>query len=145
MALFKFTKAILDDQPIQVFNQGNMSRDFTYVSDVVDSIRRLIDAIPERDVEVCENDSISNVAPWRVVNIGNGSEEKLMSYIEVLEKYLGKSAKKIYLPLQQGDVVSTLSDRSLLKSLTGNTPKTSIEIGVKHFVEWYMGYYNEKI
>lgn len=145
MALFKFTKAILDDQPIQVFNQGNMSRDFTYVSDVVDSIRRLIDAIPERDVKVCENDSISNVAPWRVVNIGNGSEEKLMSYIEVLEKYLGKSAKKIYLPLQQGDVVSTLSDRSLLKSLTGNTPKTSIEIGVKHFVEWYMGYYNEKI
>ena len=94
-----------------------------------------------RGKKIIENDSISNIAPWRVVNIGNGSEEKLTNYINLLEKYLEKPANKIYLPLQQGDVVSTLSDCSLLYALTGFTPQTKIKDGIKTFVDWYLYYY----
>ena len=143
MALFKFTKAILAGEPIDVYNHGNMQRDFTYVTDLVEGIRLLIDAAPERtDGTITKGDSLSPVAPWRVVNIGNGAPVKLLDYIEAIEAATGKSAIKNMMDMQPGDVPGTWADANLLKSLTGYAPSTDVKTGVKSFVDWYRDYYS---
>ena len=144
MALFKFAEAIADDKEIEIYNYGDMKRDFTYVQDLVDSIYKLTRVIPKSIDEVeryCGgNDSLSPVAPWRVVNIGQGKPEPLMDYIQCLEEALGKEAKKKYLPMQAGDVKETFASNKLLNDLIGYVPKTSISDGVKKFVDWYTAY-----
>lgn len=144
MALFKFTKAILEDRPIDVFNFGDMRRDFTYVEDLVEAIRLLIDAAPERpeDGVVNDGDSLSPVAPWRVVNIGNSTCVQLTDFIEAIEKATGKVAQRNLMPMQAGDVPATWANADLLQSLTGYKPKTGVETGVAKFVQWYREYYD---
>ena len=144
MALFKFTKSILEDKEIDVYNFGDMKRDFTYVDDLVKSIKLLINKIPDiKNINIgnIEFDSISNVAPWRVVNIGNSHPTNLLDYIEEIEKSLGIKAKKKLMGMQKGDVKETSSDVHLLEKLTGFKPNTPIKIGIKNFVEWYKNYY----
>ena len=146
MALFKFAKAILCGEEIEVFNEGKMTRDFTYVEDLVLSIEKLIDVPPDINRgKVCDSDSISPVAAWRIVNIGNANSVPLMRYISSLENALGLKAKKKFLPMQAGDVKDTLSDVRLLHSLIGSTPSTSIELGIQKFVDWYKDYYKEDL
>ncbi|MBS8260820.1 NAD-dependent epimerase/dehydratase family protein [Roseibium polysiphoniae] len=143
MALFKFTKAILEGKPIDVYNFGDMKRDFTYVEDLVEGIRLLIDAVPARPVEgvVPEGDSLSPVAPWRVVNIGNSNAVQLTEFIAAIEKATGRTAERNLMPMQPGDVPATWANADLLQELTGYRPKTDVETGVKRFVEWYRAYY----
>lgn len=141
MALFKFTKAVLEGDAIDVYNHGNMSRDFTYVTDLVRGIRLLLDAVPQRLDDIPDGDSLSPVAPHRIVNIGNGEPVQLMAFIEAIEKALGQDAKKNFMDMQPGDVPATWADGSLLKSLTGYTPQTDVDTGVKAFVDWYRDYY----
>ncbi|TNJ47566.1 SDR family NAD(P)-dependent oxidoreductase [Phaeobacter sp. B1627] len=143
MALFKFARAILADEPIEIYNHGEMKRDFTYIDDLVTAIRLLIDAVPPRPgagAAVAEGDSLSPVAPWRVVNIGNANSVQLMDYIAALETALGCQAQKTYLPMQAGDVPATCADTALLTRLTGFAPNTSVREGVARFVEWYRPY-----
>ncbi len=145
MAYFKFTDAILKDRPIDVYNHGNMYRDFTYVGDLVWGIRLLIDAVPERQKsskDIPQGDSLSPVAPYRVVNIGNSEKVRLLDFIEALESALGKKAIHNYMDIQKGDVLATWADTSLLKRLTGYRPQTSLSDGVRTFVDWYREYYN---
>ena len=145
MALFKFTKAILNHLPIDVFNNGNMSRDFTYIDDLVSGMRLLIDAIPKVNDPVEESkktaDSKSNVAPFRIVNIGNAKPEKLVDFISAIEKNLKCTAKLNLLPMQPGDVPATWADTSLLTDLTGYIPNTDINTGIKQFIDWYVEYH----
>ncbi|MEO1733713.1 MAG: NAD-dependent epimerase/dehydratase family protein [Pseudomonadota bacterium] len=140
MAYFKFTRAILNGDPIDVYNHGDMLRDFTYVDDLVAAIVALVD-VPPGDTPVSEKDSLSPVAPWRVVNIGNNTPEKLGEFIEAIEQALGKTAQKNFLPMQPGDVPATWADTDLLRDLIGFRPTTSMKDGVKAFVDWYLGYY----
>jgi UDP-glucuronate 4-epimerase len=142
MALFKFTKAILNGDPIDVYNHGDMKRDFTYIDDLVRAIRLLIDAAPARLDAVPEGDSLSPVAPFRVVNIGNSEPVQLLAFIEAIEAATGLSAQKNMMPMQAGDVPATWADARLLTSLTGYAPKTQVKEGVAKFVEWYRAYYN---
>lgn len=144
LALFKFVAAILDDRPIDIYNHGNMYRDFTYVEDLVRSIRLLLDTVPKRpsDGIVPEGDSLSPVAPYRVVNIGNSQMVKLIDFIEAIESVLGKKAIRNYMPIQMGDVPATWSQTSLLQSLTGYSPQTHFRDGIIRFVDWYREYYN---
>ncbi len=144
MALFKFTRAMLEDEPIDIYNHGNMQRDFTYVDDLVEAIRLLIDAVPERPDtpdDVPEGDSLSPVAPFRIVNIGNSETVKLMDFVEAIERALGRTAKKNYMDMQAGDVPATWADTSLLTKLTGFQPTTDVETGVARFVAWYKDHY----
>ena len=143
MALFKFTKAILNGEPIDVYNYGDMKRDFTYVEDLVEGIRLLIDTPPVRpeNGEVPEGDSLSPVAPWRVVNIGNSDAVQLTDFIAAIEAATGRTATRNLMPMQAGDVPATWADASLLKRLTGYAPKTRVPEGVKAFVAWYRDYY----
>ncbi len=144
MALFKFTRAILEGRPIDVYNHGNMARDFTYVTDLVRGIRLLVDAVPTRPArpeDTPEWDSLSPVAPCRTVNIGNGQPVQLMEFITAIEQATGKPAEKRFLPMQKGDVPATWADAALLERLTGYRPQTRLEEGVRAFVEWYRGYY----
>lgn len=141
MALFKFTKAILNGDPIDVYNHGDMKRDFTYVTDLVEGIRLLIDAAPERLDEVPEGDSLSPVAPWRVVNIGNSDSVQLTDFIAAIEDATGKTATRNMMPMQAGDVPATWADASLLQTLTGYKPQTNVRDGVQAFVDWYRDYY----
>lgn len=142
MAFFKFTKAILNDDPIDVYNFGDMKRDFTYVDDLVQAITLLIKAVPVNGAEKkCPDDSQSPVAPFRVVNIGNGESVQLTDFIEAIEAATGKQAKYNLMPMQAGDVPATWADASLLKELTGYSPKTSVRDGVKNFVNWYRDFY----
>ncbi|MGJ8612344.1 MAG: GDP-mannose 4,6-dehydratase [Octadecabacter sp.] len=141
MALFKFTKAVLNGDPIDVYNHGDMSRDFTYVTDLVRGIQLLLNAVPERLDDVPAGDSLSPVAPHRIVNIGNGEPVQLMAFIEAIEKALGQPATKNFMDMQPGDVPATWADGALLQSLTGYTPKTDVETGVQAFVDWYRDYY----
>ncbi len=136
MALFKFTKAILAGEPIDVYNHGRMWRDFTYVGDLVHGIRLLIDAVPGQGKAV-EGDSLSPVAPFRVVNIGNSTKVRLEEFIDAIEGATKRKAIRNYMEMQPGDVPATWADASLLRSLTGYTPKTDIHTGVGHFVNWY--------
>ena len=144
MALFKFAKNIIGGLPIDIYNHGKMERDFTFVSDLVEAIRRLIDAPPqklgERSLKKLPDDSMSDVAPWRVVNIGNSDPVQLMTYVAALEAALGIKAVKNFMPMQQGDVPATFANTSLLQQLTGFKPNTSVEDGVAKFVEWYLSF-----
>ena len=143
MALFLFTRAILEDRPIDVFNNGNMERDFTYIDDIVEGVVRVIDRVAEANPEWRGDrpDPATSYCPWRVFNIGNNSKERLMRYIEVLEECLGRTAKKNFLPMQAGDVPATYADVQDLVRTVGFKPSTPIEVGVRHFVDWYRDYY----
>lgn len=142
MALFKFTKGILEGDPIDVYNEGEMYRDFTFVSDLVRAIALLIPLAPNPANQV-ENDTLSAVAPHRIVNIGNSSTVKLTDFIEAIEGSLNKKAKTRLLPMQQGDVPATWADASLLTKLTGYVPQTDYKAGVAAFVQWYQDYYQK--
>ena len=142
MALFKFTKGILEGAPIDIYNHGDMYRDFTYVDDLVRGIRLLIDAVPGGPETAVENDSLSPAAPFRVVNIGNSDKVKLLDFIEAIEDELGRKAIRNYMPMQTGDVPATWADAGLLKRLTGYCPQTPFREGVARFVRWYWDYYN---
>jgi UDP-glucuronate 4-epimerase len=145
MALFKFTKAILNREKIDVYNYGNMQRDFTYIDDLIEGMRLIMDAAPEitdhQKVSSILNENKSQVAPFRVVNIGNSESKNLIDFIQALEHSLGVEAEKNFLPMQAGDVPATLADTSLLRGLTGYTPTTEIRSGVLKFVNWYRDYY----
>ncbi|KQN04320.1 NAD-dependent epimerase/dehydratase family protein [Sphingomonas sp. Leaf25] len=144
MALFKFTKAILNGDPIDVYNHGDMKRDFTYIDDLVEAIRLLIDTPPARPADgdiVSEADSLSPVAPWRVVNIGNSDAVQLTDFIDAIEQATGCTAERNLMPMQAGDVPATWADAQLLESLTAYRPKTSVHDGVGKFVAWYRDYY----
>ncbi len=144
MALFLFTKAILEGKPIDVFNNGDMRRDFTYVTDIVQGVYRLMlhpaTANPSWDPQ--HPDPSSSFAPFRVHNIGNNSPVELMHFIRVIEKEIGKKAEINFMPIQPGDVPATYADVTSLMNLTGYKPKTSIEEGVANFVAWFRDYYN---
>lgn len=139
MALFKFVDAIENGRPIEVYGEGEMRRDFTYIDDLVEGIVRLMDAVPEQGRPVAGEgtDSLSPVAPWRVVNIAGGQPVGLMPFIEAIEACLGTSADKIMLPMQKGDVRETWAAADLLRALTGYTPQTPVAEGVAAFVAWY--------
>ena len=144
MALFKFTRGVLEGTPIDIYNQGEMYRDFTYVSDLVRGIRLLIDTPPvrpESTADISPNDSLSPAAPYRVVNIGNGNKVRLMDFVEAIEAECGREAVKNFLPMQAGDVPATWADATLLKDLTGYAPQTDIRGGISQFVGWYRDYY----
>jgi UDP-glucuronate 4-epimerase len=141
MALFKFTRAILAGEPIDVYNNGDMERDFTYVEDLADAIVRLIHVPPV--AQPVQNDSLSPVAPFRIVNIGGGNRTRLMEYIGELERALGRTATMNFMPMQPGDVPSTEASPALLRELIGDVPATPPAIGVRRFVDWYRDYYAE--
>ena len=144
MALFKFVSAIERDEPIDVYGEGHMQRDFTYVDDLVEALTRLIPLPPikGKPLDVTGGaDSLSPVAPWRSINIGGGQPVGLLPFIDMVEAALGKKAQRHFLPMQQGDVVQTHATPALLKALTGFSPNTSIEAGVAAFVDWYSDYY----
>ena len=146
MALFKFTRAILNEYPIDVYNNGDMKRDFTYIDDLVNGIQLLIKSIP-RIPDLINNeppatDSKSYVAPFRVVNIGNSKPVELLEFIAAIEASIGKDAIKNFLPMQAGDVSATWADTTLLQTLTGYRPKTEIASGIREFVSWYRDHYD---
>jgi UDP-glucuronate 4-epimerase len=146
MALFIFTKAILEDRPIDVYNHGKMKRDFTYIDDIVEGITRLIPTIPKpnRNWNGMQPDPASSFAPYKIYNIGNNKPVELMHFISVLEDKLGKRARKNLLPIQEGDVPATYADIVDLMQDIGFKPETSIETGISNFVEWYLNYYRIK-
>ncbi|MFH0756067.1 MAG: NAD-dependent epimerase [Bacteroidota bacterium] len=144
MALFIFTKAILEGKPIQVFNHGQMERDFTYVDDIVGGIERMVPRPPVLDKrwDPSHPDPSGSSAPYKIYNIGNSSPVKLTRFIESLEKSLGKSAEKLLMPMQPGDVEKTWADVSALKKDYGYNPDTPVEEGIQKFVDWYRSYYS---
>lgn len=143
MALFKFTESILKGKTIDVYNHGNMQRDFIYIEDLIEAIYILTSCIPsiQRDGLVNSFDSISPVAPFRIVNIGNSKAIKICDYIEEIEKVLKVKAKKNLIPIQDGDVENTCADIKLLENLTGYRPSTPISVGISKFIRWYKNYY----
>ncbi|MFQ5964057.1 MAG: NAD-dependent epimerase [Candidatus Scalinduaceae bacterium] len=145
MALFLFTKAILENRPIDVFNYGRMRRDFTYIDDIIEGVIRVIDKIPEPNPNWngLNPDSATSYAPYKLYNIGNNNPVKLMKFIEVLESCLGKNAEKNLLPIQLGDVPATYADVDDLIVDVGFKPATPIEEGIKKFIEWYLEYYGQ--
>lgn len=145
LALYKFVDAILDGRPIDIYNHGDMYRDFTYVDDLVRAIRLLIDVVPVRpqDGVVPEGDSLSPVAPWRVVNIGNSDMVRLLDFVDAIEDCLGLKAERNYMGMQTGDVPATWADAELLKTLTGYRPMTDFRDGIAQFVDWYREYANK--
>ncbi len=142
MALFKFTKNMLENKSIDIFNYGNHSRDFTYIDDITKNITKLISKIPKKNNKKKLYPNTSN-CPFRIVNIGNSKQQKLMQFIKYLEEILKIKSKKNYLSLQKGDVKNTLSDTSLLQKLNGKTKPYSTKKGIHQFVEWYKSYYNK--
>ncbi len=145
MAYFKFTKNILNGKKIDIYNKGKMYRDYTYVDDIVDGIYKLTNKIPKlNDSKKYKDDNLSHVAPFRILNIGNTKKIFLLDFINTLEKKLGIKAVKKFMPMQKGDVYSTLSDTKLLKRITGYNPKTNYKDGIKKFLNWYLDYYNLK-
>lgn len=142
MALFKFTKGILEGTPIDIYNNGEMYRDFTYVDDLVKGIGSLIAAVPGGIETRVTVDSLSPVAPYRVVNIGNSQKVKLLDFVDALEEVLGKKAERRYLPMQTGDVPATWADAALLQTLTGHSPKTELRQGIAEFCAWYRDFYS---
>ncbi len=144
MAHFRFTRAILNAEPIDVYNHGRMRRDFTYIDDLTEALVRLIAVRPERPAnpgEIEPGDSLSPVAPFRIVNIGNSEPVALMDYIRAIEKACGREAEKNFMDMQSGDVPATCADTSLLKRLTGFVPATPVTEGIARFVAWYRDYY----
>jgi UDP-glucuronate 4-epimerase len=142
LALYKFVDAILDGRPIDIYNNGDMHRDFTYVDDLVRAIGLLIDVAPVRpkDGVVPEGDSLSTVAPYRVVNIGNSNKVRLLDFIDAIEDCLGQKAERNYMGMQTGDVPATWANADLLKTLTGYRPQTDFRDGIAKFVDWYREY-----
>ena len=146
LALYKFVDAILDDRPIDIYNHGDMYRDFTYVDDLARGIRLLIDAVPERPAsrdDIEPGDSLSPVAPFRIVNIGNSDKVRLLDFIDAIEACLGKKAIRNYMPMQMGDVPATWADAALLQRLTGYRPQTDFRDGIGRFVDWFREYYGK--
>jgi UDP-glucuronate 4-epimerase len=143
MALFIFTKAILEGKAIDIYNYGNMMRDFTYVDDIVEGITRLVPTIPKpnADWDGMKPDPASSFAPYRIYNIGNNQPVQLLYFIETIERKLGVQAIKNLLPLQEGDVPETFADVAALTEAVGFKPNTSIETGIENFIQWYKGYY----
>lgn len=144
MAYFKFVTAILEGRPIDIYNHGEMYRDFTYVGDLVRAIRLLIDVAPERPAgpeSIAQGDSLSPVAPYRIVNIGNSQKVRLLDFIAAIEASLGQTAVRNMMPMQPGDVPATWADAGLLERLTGYRPETDIREGIARFVAWYRDYY----
>ncbi|MBS7697983.1 MULTISPECIES: NAD-dependent epimerase [unclassified Chelatococcus] len=147
MALFKFTKGIIEGTPIDIYNNGDMARDFTYIDDLAHAIVLLAHTIPP-DPQTLEDEAaghlgLSPVAPYRVVNIGNGEPVRLTAFIEAIEQAIGRPAIRNYMPMQPGDVPATFADASLLERLTGFRPATPVALGVKRFVAWYRDYFNQ--
>jgi UDP-glucuronate 4-epimerase len=142
LALYRFVDAILDGRPIDIYNHGEMYRDFTYVDDLVRAIRLLIDVMPVRPLDglVPDGDSLSPVAPFRIVNIGNSEKVRLLDFVEAIEECLGCKAVRNYMPMQQGDVPATWADARLLQRLTGYRPATDLRKGIAEFVAWYRDY-----
>jgi UDP-glucuronate 4-epimerase len=147
MALFMFTRNIIEGKPIDVFNYGNHRRDFTYVGDIVEGVIRTMDntATKNESWDPANPDPGTSMAPYRIYNIGNQQPVELMRYIEVIEECLGKKAEKNLLPLQAGDVPDTYADASDLVADVGYKPSTTIETGVKNFVDWYLEYYKDEL
>lgn len=147
MALFKFTKSIINDEPIDVYNHGNMMRDFTYVDDIVEAISRLVEkpAQPNPEWSGANPDPSSSYAPYQVYNIGNNSPVRLMEFVEAIEKKVGKTAKKNFMDLQPGDVPETYANVEDLFNNIDFKPSTNIQNGVNNFVDWYLEYYNIKL
>ena len=146
MALFKFVDAMLDGRPVDIYNNGEMYRDFTYIDDLVRGIRLLIDAAPvrpDRADDIAEGDSLSPVAPFRIVNIGNSDTVKLIDFVDAIEAELGVEAKRNYMPMQKGDVPATWADAKLLQDLTGYRPQTDVRDGIAKFVAWFREYYRK--
>lgn len=143
MALFLFTQAILEGRPIDVFNKGEMRRDFTYIDDVIEGVVRVLDKIPQPnpDWSSFAPDPGTSYAPYKIYNIGNNKPVELTRFIEILEDCLGRKAEKKFLPLQAGDVIETYADIDDLEKDVGFKPSTSIEVGISRFVEWYRSYY----
>lgn len=143
MALFLFTQAILEGRPIQVFNGGDMERDFTYVDDVVDGIIRVMDRLPDAadPTNVCDLDASHGTGPYRIYNIGSHRPVPLLRMIDILEESLGRKAERQLLPMQPGDVRATYADVDALKEDIGFSPSTTVEVGIPRFVEWYREYY----
>ena len=142
MALFKFTKGILKSKKIDIYNYGKMYRDFTYIDDIVNGIRLLINKPPKTNAKKkYKNDIFSSVAPFRILNIGNTKKIYLLNFIKQIELELGKKSIKNFMPLQRGDVKQTLSNTRLLKSITGYKPKIDYKTGIKNFIAWYKEYY----
>ena len=144
MALFRFTRGILASEPIPVFNQGQMVRDFTYIDDIVEGVVRILDVIPAPNPEWKSDspDPATSNAPYRLYNIGNNRPVQLLQYISVLEQCLGRKAQLDLLPMQPGDVPSTMADVSELEHATGFRPQTKVEDGIAQFVKWYREYYH---
>jgi UDP-glucuronate 4-epimerase len=143
MALFLFTRAILEDKPIKVFNHGKMQRDFTYIDDIIEGVVRVMGRLPEANADWSGDapDPGTSSAPYRVYNIGNNNPVELIKFIEVIEDALGKKAKKEMMDIQPGDVAATYADVDDLIKDVGFKPDTPIEVGIKRFVEWFKGYY----
>ncbi|WP_321504595.1 NAD-dependent epimerase [Breoghania sp.] len=143
MALFKFTKAILADEPVDLYNNGDMVRDFTFVDDIVEGIVRIADkpATPAQDWDPQTMDLATSSAPYRIFNIGNSQPVQLLDYLDAIEKAVGKPAIRNLMPMQPGDVAATWADTTDLEAATGFKPATPVEIGVKAFVDWYRDYY----
>ncbi len=143
MALFLFTKAILEGRPIDVFNYGKMKRDFTYIDDIVEGVVRVTDGIaaPDPAFDPMNPDPATSNAPYRVFNIGNHNPVDLMDFISALEEALGRKAEKNFLPMQAGDVPATYADTNALRNAMEFTRRTSVKTGIGRFVEWYRGYY----
>ena len=145
MALFKFVDATLDGKPIDVYNHGEMYRDFTYIDDLVRGIRLLIDSVPERPEsadQIEEGDSLSPVAPYRIVNIGNSTSVRLLDFVDAIEEALGVPVTRNFMEMQKGDVPATWADAELLKKLTGYKPSTNVKDGITEFVAWFRDYYD---
>ena len=146
MAHFKFTKGILEGTPIDIYNNGEMYRDFTYVEDLTRAIYLLIGAVPIRPQskdDIDSGDSLSPVAPYRIVNIGNSNQVKLLDYIEAIEAAIGQKAVRNYMEIQPGDVPATWANAELLQKLTGYQPTTNVREGISKFVAWYRDYYGK--
>jgi UDP-glucuronate 4-epimerase len=144
MALFKFTKGIINKKKIDIYNRGKMYRDFTYIDDVVEGVSSLINKPPNlKQVGKIKNDSLSSIAPFRILNIGNTHKVYLLDFINALEKELKTKAKRNYMPMQKGDVKMTLSDTTLLKKIIKYNPTTHYKTGIKKFIEWYFYYYKD--
>ena len=142
MALFKFTKGIINKKKIDIYNNGKMYRDFTYIDDIVNGITGLINKPPNlNQLGKIKNDSLSPVAPFRIINIGNTKKVFLLDFINELEKQLGKKAKRNYMSMQMGDVKITVSNTKLIRKITNYNPKTNYKTGIKKFLEWYLFYY----
>jgi len=142
MALFKFTRAILEDQPIELYNEGRMIRDFTYVDDVVEAVIRLLDkpATPDAHFDRLNPDPVTGDAPFRVFNVGGGQPHPLLEVVDTLERILGRKARRVLLPMQPGDVLATGASPRRLHDWIGTAPETPVEEGLRRFVAWYLAY-----